>query len=284
MRRWLIFFVTTTTIAVALAVPLWAVRVEVEDLALPTMAPLWIEPSTPTVVSVTALLPDEDLRRRRVEYRFEGRRGVRWKRAGRLHDDGRLGDAVEGDGIYTLQIELSDADGIATFNQIGKRRKHSVPSPVSLRVSAKRRGRIGREVSPPVFVGAAIRSSVPESPLSVAHPPTFRGPDELRAGSATFGASPQFGFSIDVEDENTPAPDISSWADSQTWPFGDWRSEFESVSIAGLDALHDPVVGRYYVLVGSTVYQIENGLGREDKTLIDAETFSAILNSLAVVP
>jgi hypothetical protein len=58
---------------------------------------------------------------------------------GQLHDDGKNGDAVAGDGIFTIQVLLNEA----------------VPGPIQVQVSGAFRGMIRRVLSPPLTLMVA---------------------------------------------------------------------------------------------------------------------------------
>ena len=115
----------------------------------------------------------------------------------------------------------------------------------------------------------------------ISYPPTMSVRDSELSSGVFFGAPDAAGFWIEIHADNVNGATIAEWAASVQWPFPEpWQEAFVSTTLAGLPALHAPVVDGYYFLHESKVYSIENGIGREDKLMIDDQTFSQILTTL----
>jgi hypothetical protein len=130
--------------------------------------------------------------------------------------------------------------------------------------------------------------SVPDSALVLAYPPLLT-PIPFSSISGTqvteFTRSDGAGFDLEVVETKSTAPTVVEWAGEQTWPFPDsWTNHFSIVSVAGLAALKDPTTGSVTLKRNDKVYFVNNGLGREDSTLLDDATFKAILGSLVFTP
>jgi len=99
-----------------------------------SISPTVISVNTPTTIAVTAVITDPLLLPQSVNL-------IRISSAssavlGVLHDDGRSGDAIAGDHVFTALVQLNE----------------SYPTPVTLQVSAAFTGLLRRVTSPPVTV------------------------------------------------------------------------------------------------------------------------------------
>lgn len=125
-------------------------------LPKPTATPEALEPDLPAEVRVTAELTDPDLRGPALEY-FDAN-AWRWRRLGRLRDDGRRGDRRAADGVFSVLLWLRDDGSTAELGRLRPngtpRVRARIPSPAVLRLSARHRGERATRVSAPVVVSA----------------------------------------------------------------------------------------------------------------------------------
>ena len=101
----------------------------------PTATPVMIVVNTPTTVTVTASITPAPILNG-VNLLRVGATGTQSTILGVMHDDGKNGDAVAGDGTYTLQVPINEA----TAGQI------------KLQVSAAFRALMMRAVSPTLII------------------------------------------------------------------------------------------------------------------------------------
>lgn len=102
------------------------------------------------------------------------------------------------------------------------------------------------------------------------------------AGSVGF-LDPQtkVGFSIDTDVLPPGIGTVEAWADSQRWPFpDDWRNHYEVVSLGDRDALHATESDVMIFLGCDRVHYVTNGVGREDRPMLDNTTFGLVLESV----
>lgn len=112
--------------------------------AMPTMVTL----NMPTPVIITAKITDPSLIPGSVNLLRIGATGTQPTILGVMHDDGQNGDAVAGDGVYTLQVLFNEA----------------APGQIQLQVSAAFRGLLRRVVA-----------NVP--PIQISQPQSFKSAD-----------------------------------------------------------------------------------------------------------
>jgi len=105
-------------------------------ISAPTAIPSLITVNAPTTVTVTVSITDPTVIANSVSLLRLAATGGQPLILGQLHDDGKGGDAVAGDHIYTLQV---------TFNE-------PVASQIQMEVSAAFRGLLKRSVSSAVVV------------------------------------------------------------------------------------------------------------------------------------
>jgi hypothetical protein len=105
----------------------------------PLANPSLIRPNAATTVTVTVLIDDPALVPNSVTLLRLGASGDQPVVVGQLHDDGKGGDAVAGDHVYTVQIALNEPTAGA----------------VSLEVSAAFRGALKRNVSKAVTIAVS---------------------------------------------------------------------------------------------------------------------------------
>jgi len=124
----------------------------------PTSTPTMIVVKTPTTVTVTvAITPLPILNG--VNLLRVGATGTQSTILGVMHDDGKNGDAVAGDGIYTLQVPFNEQSA----------------GQIQLQVSAAFQGRLQRVLSSVLSLGVwnFFTTSTSSLPASFIYPPTW---------------------------------------------------------------------------------------------------------------
>ena len=102
-----------------------------QTITSPAVAPTSIPVNTATTVTVTAQISDPSLIASSVNLQELDPTGKVFNVISSMYDDGTHGDAVAGDGIYTVSLSF----------------KQSAPFPVVLRVSAAFKGKLTRVFS-----------------------------------------------------------------------------------------------------------------------------------------
>jgi len=122
-------------------------------IAAPSMGTMYAFPTAlainkATVITLTIPIPDPALIPNSVNLLKLGPSDAQPTILGILHDDGKSGDAVAGDGIYTIQVPF---DETSTGN-------------FQLEVSAAFRGLLRRVVTPPITIAVTLDGTIPLPP------------------------------------------------------------------------------------------------------------------------
>lgn len=194
---------------------------ESQDLDAPVASPSVITPDIPTFVTFTTTLADPNVKRPKLQF-FDPAK-AKWKTIKKLRDDGKYGDEVGGDRIFTLRVRFLDSGGMTEIGLPTRKKvynKGTVPSsaPIQLRVVARKAKQRGLVVSPSISV-----SSLPPAPVVVG--------DEVSGGAATVMVPPTISV-IDAADPNDvilvkDGPDgyrmrIRVRANSEGWGIEQW--------------------------------------------------------------
>jgi hypothetical protein len=126
-----------------------------EELAHPVASPVVLTSGTATLVLFTSALADPLIRGPKLQF-FDPAKKGRWRTLGSLRDDGKFGDAVSGDRTFTLRVQILDSGGTVHLSVMGRKLHHErdVPSPVRLRLIAKKKRQRGLVVSAPLTMGS----------------------------------------------------------------------------------------------------------------------------------
>ncbi len=131
------------------------------------------------------------------------------------------------------------------------------------------------------------RVELPEATINISYPPIYTPQQPSLVGAVyevVFANSlSSEEFAITSFNTTLPATSIIEWADIGEWPFpSNWRDFYEEIDISGVAAIRDPVTGSIKFMNGSTIISIENGVGREDKQMLDSQTFASIVQSINI--
>lgn len=164
--------------------PLIAAPPESEELTPPVVSPPVITPDVPTFVTFTTTLPDPNIRRPKLQF-FDPAKG-RWRTASGMRDNGKLGDEVKGDGIFTLRLRFVDVAGETLLGLVGRpRSRGEVPTPVVLRLVAKKKGQRGVVVSAPFLLSSNTPGSLQVGDGTVGPSVTVDVPDTATVGQTS---------------------------------------------------------------------------------------------------
>ena len=118
------------------------------SIGTPTELPSVISVSQASTVTITVPIPDPLLIPGSVNVLRLGLANTQPTILGTMHDDGKNGDAVAGDGIYTLRFSLTEAS----------------PGQIRLQISAAFRGVLQRVTTAPAVVIASADGTAPLPP------------------------------------------------------------------------------------------------------------------------
>lgn len=180
MKRFFIPFVAVLLFIVGAGVffgNLFAGPLETEALVPPVPSPSVITPDIPTFITFTASIADPDVRSPKLQF-FDPSRS-RWKTIGRFRNDGKLEDQIKGDQEFTLRVYFLDS-GDTTQIRLprGKKLKlkGAVPSPVQMRVAARKKGVKGILTSPTLNISAVDQLPVTIGDGSIGPPASVKVP------------------------------------------------------------------------------------------------------------
>jgi hypothetical protein len=128
-------FVKAGSLITLIAV-LGSTRLLAATIDTPSATPSSILINTATVVTVSVVIDDPALVPGSVSLLRQRAAGTQPSSLGQLHDDGKNGDAVAGDHIYTIQVTLNEPSA----------------APIQMQVSAAFRGALRRVLSSQVAI------------------------------------------------------------------------------------------------------------------------------------
>lgn len=186
---------------------------------------------------------------------------------GTMRDDGAAGDAMAGDGVFTVRVTLNEAN----------------PDEVRLRVSAAFRKLLRRVLSPVGALNVWNRVAIPGGALEISYPPTLEPRYDGLGQAVSFTQNNKGFFITTVDDDEPDAATLIEWANWRNWMFSeDWQEIFDIITVSGMPALRNKA-GRTVILrLNGEVYFLQNGVGPVRGEDLDKATFDAMIDSIVI--